>query len=102
DADDLRYQLSIADLMAISQHRGRHLRIEDGARHSTSLDGEDFEILAPRMHDLQDPIVSQEIEQRIEGRKGLMVDDGRDIIGRHLNDFEAWREAVFAHEFRVE
>ena len=63
-AGDALDQLVIGDAVAIAEHHGRHLGVEDRVRNGAGLVPDDFDVLAGGVKNLQHRLVAHQIEER--------------------------------------
>jgi len=104
-AMDPLHQIGISDLGAESQHGGGNLGIEKRLGNLASVQRKQIEILAACMDDLFHVRIADQFpkrSQRAVGLDGWKINDGRNVLSGHLNEFQFWNEAVFADEFRIQ
>ena len=65
-AGDALDQLVIGNAIAIAEHHGRHLGVEDRVGNGAGLVPDDLDVLAGGVEDLQHRLVAHQIEERLE------------------------------------
>ena len=88
-AGDALDELVIGDAVAITQHHGCDLRIEDRVRNGAGLVPDDLDVLAGGVKHLQHRLVPHQFEERLEVDAGRQrVDHDGFLRARHLHDAE--------------
>ena len=102
-AGDALDQLVVGDAVAIAEHHGGHLRVEDRVRNGAGLVPDDLDVLPGGMKHLQDLLVGHQLEE------GFQVDAGRQRVdhdglvrARHLHDAEQGVVGRLPQEFGVD
>ena len=102
-AGDPLHQLVVGNRVAVAQHHGSDLRVDDGSRDDAGLVPADLDVLAPGMKDLDNSIVRHQVEKRTKlDAFGKRIDDHRLIRARHLGDTELGIIGAFPQEFGID
>ncbi len=82
-------QLVVGNGIAIAEHHGRDLGVEDRVRYDAGLMPDDFDILTGGVEDLQHFLVGHQRKERREvDAPGQRIDDDRFLRACHLHDAE--------------
>ncbi len=97
------HELVVGNGIAIAEHHGRHLRIEQRGRDHLRLVPADLDVLAGGVEDLDYPLVGQQVEQgaKLDSR-GQRVDHDQFVDARHLEHAELGVIGALAQEFGVD
>ena len=102
-AGDSLHELVVGDGIAVAQHHGRNLRVDDGGRDNAGFVPADFDILTGGVEDLGDVLVGHQGKKGSEiDTVGERVDDDRLLGARHLRHAEPGVVGAFAQEFGVD
>ena len=102
-AGDALDQLVVGDGIAIAEHHGRDLGVEDRVRNDPGLMPDDFDVLARGVEDLQHLLVGHQLEERLEvDALGQRIDHDRFLGARHLHDAEQGIIGRLAQEFGID
>ena len=102
-AGDALDQLVIGDAVAITQHHGGDLGIEDRMRNGAGLVPDDFDVLAGGVEYLQHRLVAHQFEERLEvDTLCQRVDHDGFLRARHLHDAEQGVVGRLPQEFGVD
>ena len=96
-------QRFIADLIAETANHRCNLRVEQRLRNNIAQMTDDFQILPRRVKNLQDTLISHEVEKRLKlDAIGHRVDDGFVFTSSHLNETKLRPEGPLAHELGID
>ena len=88
-AGDALDQLVIGDAVAIAEHHGRDLGVEDRVRKGAGLVPDDLDVLAGGVEHLQHLLIAHQVEERLEVDAGGQRVDHDGLVGaRHLHHAE--------------
>ena len=96
-------QLVVGNGIAIAEHHGRDLGVEDRVRHDPGLVPDDFDILTGGVENLQHLLVGHQCEERLEvDALGQRIDHDRFLRARHLHDAEQRIIGRLTQEFGID
>ena len=102
-AGDALDQLVVGDGIAIAEHHGRDLGIEDRVRDDPRLMPDDFDILTGGVEYLEHLLVGHQREKRLEvDAFGQGVDDDRFLCAGHLHDAKQRVVGCLTQEFGID
>ena len=102
-AGDALDQLVIGNGIAIAEHHGRHLGVEDRVRDGARLVPDDFDILTGGVEHLQHRLIGHQLEEWLEiDALGQRVDHDRFVRACHLNDAEQGIIGRLAQELGID
>ena len=101
-AGDALDQLVVGDAVAIAEHHGRHLGVEDRMRDGAGLVPDDLDVLAGGVKHLQHGLIAHQVEERLEvDAFGQRVDNDRFLRARHLHDAKQGVVGRFPQELGI-
>ena len=102
-AGDALDQLVIGDAVAIAEHHGGHLGVEDRMRNGVGLVPDDLDVLPGGMEHLQHLLVAHQLEERLQVDAGGQRIDHDGLLGaRHLHDAEQGIVGRLPQEFGID
>ncbi len=102
-AGDALHELIIGDGIAVAQHHGRNLGVDDRGGDDAGLMPADFDVLAGGMEHLDHVRVRHQREEGSEiDAAGERIDDHRLVEARHLRDAKLWVIGALAQELRID
>ena len=98
-------QVRIGHLSSVPDHRGGDLCVKKWLWNLPRMSGKEIKVLSPRMDDLFNLVIADELPEGVERSLGLdggKVDDGSGRGSGDLDQFESRDEGVFSDELRIQ